>query len=78
MFRAMKLCRMEVVNVNDARRIGFIHDVEIDENDGSIKAVIVRPKGRGIFTLFGKGEYVIPWHQILVWGRDLVLVRIDE
>ncbi len=73
MFRAMKLCTIEVISINDGRRLGFIHDVEIDETDGSIKSVIVKPKGKWGF--FGRGESVVEWSDIRVWGKDLVLVE---
>lgn len=78
MFRAMKLHQLEVINITDARRLGFVHDVEINESDGSVSALIV-PKGKGFFgRLFNRGEYVILWEQIVAAGRDLVLVRIDN
>ncbi len=78
MFRAMKLRQMEVINITDARRLGYIYDVEIKESDGSISAIIVRRAYSFWGRLFGKGEYIIPWEQIAVYGRDLVLVRIGE
>ena len=78
MSRAMKLRQMEVVSINDARRLGFIHDVEINEGDGSISAIIVRSRGGFFWRFFGRGEYIIPWEQISVYGRDLVLVQFGE
>ena len=78
MFRALKLRQMEVVSLYDARRLGFIYDVEINENDGSVRAIIVRPR-LGLFgRLIGKGDYIIPWENIAVTGRDLVLVKLEE
>lgn len=76
MFRAMKLRQMEVINITDARRLGYIYDVEIKESDGSISAIIVRRSFWG--RLLGRGEYIIPWEQIAVYGRDLVLVQLGE
>lgn len=78
MFRAMKLRQLEVISITDARRLGYVHDVEINENDGSISAIIV-PKGRGLLSrFFRRGEYIIPWENIAAAGRDLLLVRIDD
>ena len=78
MFRAMKLRQLEVISVTDARRLGYVRDVDIDENSGSVTALIV-PKGNGFFErLFRHGEYVIPWDNIVAAGRDLVLVRMDN
>lgn len=78
MFRALKLRQMEVVSIYDARRLGYIYDVEINDSDGSVAAIIVRSKLGFWGRLFGKGEYIIPWEQIAVAGYDLVLVRIEE
>lgn len=78
MFRALKLRQMEVVSITDARRLGHIYDVEIKESDGSVSAIIVR-SNLGFWGRFlGKGEYIIPWEQIAVTGRDLVLVRTGD
>lgn len=78
MFRALKLRQMEVVSITDARRLGYIYDVEIKESDGSVSAIIVRSNLSFWGRFFGKGEYIIPWEQIAVTGRDLVLVRIAD
>ena len=76
MFRAMKLRQKEVINITDARRLGFVHDVEINQNDGSLEAIIV-PRRRLFGRIFG-GEYIIPWDCIEVSGKDVVLVRLYE
>lgn len=78
MFRAMKLRQLEVISVTDAKRLGFVRDVDINEADGSVTALIV-PKGTGILgRIFHRGEYVIPWSNIVAAGRDLVLVKTDD
>lgn len=78
MFRAMKLRQLEVISVTDARRLGFVRDVDINETDGSVTALIV-PKGTGFWgKFFHRGEYVIPWESIVAAGRDLVLVKTDD
>lgn len=78
MFRAMKLRQLEVISVTDAKRLGFVRDVDINESDGSVTALIV-PKGNGLLgRLFHRGEYVIPWSCIVAAGRDLVLVRMED
>lgn len=78
MFRAMKLRQLEVISVTDARRLGFVRDVDINESDGSVTALIV-PKGTGLLgRLLHRGEYVIPWSCIVAAGRDLVLVRMED
>lgn len=78
MFRAMKLRQLEVISVTDARRLGFVRDVDIDESNGSVTALIVPKRGGLLGRLFHRSEYVIPWSNIVAAGHDLVLVRIDD
>ena len=78
MFRALKLRQMEAISIHDAGRLGYIYDVEINESDGAVSAIIVRSGLGFLGRLFGKREYIIPWEQIAVTGRDLVLVRLND
>lgn len=78
MFRAMKLRQLEVISVTDARRLGFVRDVEINEDDGSVTALIVPKKNGLLGWLFHRSEYIIPWSSIVAAGRDLVLVRMED
>lgn len=78
MFNALKLRQMEVVSLCDARRLGFVYDVEINERTGAVSAVIVRSRMGFLWRFFGKGEYIIPWEQIAVTGRDLMLVKLES
>jgi len=77
MLRTFHLKRLEVISVTDAVRLGFVHDLDIDENTGRIISVIV-PKGRSFLErLWKRGEYVIPWGCITAAGRDLLLVDLS-
>lgn len=78
MFKALKLRQMEVISVTDARRLGFVYDAEIDETDGSVRAIIVRSRFGFWGKIFGKGDYIIPWENIAVTGHDLMLVRTKD
>lgn len=78
MFRTMKLRQKEVINIETAQRLGFISDVEINEHDGNIEAIIVPGRGWFLSRFFGGRELVIPWQNICVIGEDLVLVKIFE
>ena len=74
MFRAHNLKRKEVIDINTAERLGYVSDVEIGEERGSIEAIIV-PKRGGIFSFLMGAELVIPWSMVEVVGKDVVLVR---
>lgn len=78
MFRTMKLKQKEVINIETAQRLGYVSDVEINERDGNIEAIIVPRKNWFFARLFGGGELVIPWQNISVIGEDLILVKFFE
>lgn len=64
----------EVIMMN-GKRLGFIDDLEIDEQNGFITAIIlVERHGKG-GTFFQKpAERIIHWEQILTIGNDIILV----
>lgn len=72
MFRGGRLKHKEVINLRTAQRIGFVSDIEIDEKEGKITAIVVI-RG-GIFRrMLGMGEYVIPWSEIIAISDEFVL-----
>lgn len=78
MFRGYSLRQKEVVNISTAERIGFIRDVEINENNGIVEAIIVPRRGSFFGRFFGGGDIIIPWSAIEAVGDDLVLVRLFD
>ncbi len=65
----------DVINICDGKRLGFVNDLEIDNCDGRICAIVVLFDSR--FFGFGKcEELVIPWEKIKCFGKDAVLVNI--
>ncbi len=68
----------EVVNVTDGCRLGYVRDLELELPEGRITAIYV-PGPCRFFGLFGHdGQYLIPWHCIQRFGRDIILVDIDR
>ena len=55
MYRAGELRQKEVINVNDASRMGYVSDVEVSLNKGEIEAIIVPGK----MKLFNFGKATI-------------------
>ncbi|MCI8520515.1 MAG: YlmC/YmxH family sporulation protein [Clostridia bacterium] len=78
MFRGYSLRQKEVVNISTAERLGFIRDVEINENSGSVEAIIVPRRNSFFGRFFSFGDIIIPWSAIEVVGEDLVLVRLFD
>ena len=68
--RFCDLTEKEVINVCDCKCLGNVHDLDIDECDGTIRALI------GCFCR--EFELFIPWCKIVRIGPDIILVDIDE
>jgi|APHig6443717817_1056837.scaffolds.fasta_scaffold36156_1 YlmC/YmxH family sporulation protein len=65
----------EVISINSGKRLGFVSDVDINFEKGTIDAIIV-PGPSGILNFFsgGNNDYVIPWNNIKKVGDDIILV----
>ncbi|MEY8364119.1 YlmC/YmxH family sporulation protein [Anaerovoracaceae bacterium 41-7] len=73
-----KLKNKEVINMRDGRSLGFIYDIEVNLEKGTIDGVII-PVERGLFRFFGNREddFVIKWDRIRTIGDDVVLVDLE-
>lgn len=69
----------DIINITDGKRLGKISDLELDLNQGRVRALIV-PGGGRFLGMFGGGsnEVVIPWSNIVKIGVDVILVRLDN
>ena len=76
--RICELRRMEVVNICDGKRLGFVGDVEFDECTGRIKCLIVPGPGCICGFLGREKEYLIPFEDSCQIGDDIILVRVEE
>lgn len=65
----------EVVNVHTGRRMGYICDIEVDDESGRILSVTV-PSGRFFSSFMKSSDTVIPWERITKIGKDIILVDI--
>lgn len=72
-----QLRQMEIIDVSEGRRLGFISDIVFDDELTKIESFVVPPQA-GIFSLFKKkDEIYIKWDQIKVIGIDIMLVDIS-
>ena len=73
-----KLKNKEVINMRDGRSLGFIYDIEVNLEKGTIDGVII-PAERGLFRFFGNREddFVIKWDRIRTIGDDVVLEDLE-
>ena len=66
---------MEVINICDGSRLGFVSDLVLDVSCGSICALII-PGPSKVLGLFGKnGDYIVPWSSIRRIGEDIILIE---
>lgn len=75
MFNGAKLRRRTVINAVTAERMGFVSDIEIDELNGRVSAVIVRKYSGFFANILKMGEMAIPWHAITAMSDEFVLVK---
>lgn len=71
-----ELRRKEVINVCDGARLGCISDLELDDCNGAISAIIVPGPSRFWGILRSSEELVIPYSSIKKIGDDVILVEI--
>ena len=74
------LCRIaelqykELVDVNSGTRYGYISDLEINIEDGSIENLVVYGKPRALGLLGRHSDSVFPWSAVKRIVSDLILV----
>ena len=76
MYRAGSLRQKEVININDAARLGYVSDVEVSLEKGEIEAIIVPGRMR-VFNFGKNDDLVITWDKIFKIGDDVILVDVD-
>ena len=73
-----ELRQKDVVNTLDGRRLGKVMDIEFDENEGRVEALVVPGEFRVGSMLRGeKCGVVIPWQRICKIGENVILVEVE-
>ncbi len=77
------LCRIDelknkqVVCLKNGCVLGYVSDVELDTENGSLSSIIIFGRFK-VFGLLGKeDDIVIPWNDIKVIGDETVLVDTE-
>ena len=52
-----KLKNKEVINIYDGRSIGFVSDIEVNIEKGTIEGIVI-PSERGFFAFFSKTKRI--------------------
>ncbi len=69
----------DVVNTLDGRRLGKVMDIEFDERDGHVDALVVPGEFKvGNIIRGEKCGIVIPWERICKIGENVILVELEQ
>jgi YlmC/YmxH family sporulation protein len=69
------ICRKEVIDMISGERLGFIDDIELDIESGSVTSLIIYG-GQRLFGLLGRtDDTVLSCSEIKVVGEDIILVE---
>ena len=75
--RIAELQYKEVIDITNGTRYGFVSDVELDLDRGSIESVIIRGRPR-LWGLLGREpDAVFPWSAVRRVGEDIILVDTE-
>jgi YlmC/YmxH family sporulation protein len=80
LIKVSELRDMEVINIQDGRRLGLIMDIEMDLDEGYITSLILPDEPiTGITALFRSSrEILIDFEQIVKIGVDVILVDLKR
>ncbi len=77
MVKKSELKMKDVIDIDYGKKLGYIDDVDIDLEGGSIKAVIIPAHQYKLFSFFSnKQDIVINWDEIKKIGEDVILVSL--
>ena len=66
----------EIIDIHTGYRLGYCCDLELDDREGCIAALIAPGRPR-LFGLLGReDDYILPWKNIVRVGSDIILVEI--
>ncbi|MBR5239465.1 MAG: YlmC/YmxH family sporulation protein [Clostridia bacterium] len=75
--RIRELQKKEVINLSNGKRLGFVYDVEINSQTGTIETIIVPCKNSILRFFFKYEEMVIDFAKIRKIGDDIILVDLE-
>ena len=77
-FLLSQLRQMEIIDISEGKRLGFVGDVIFNDDFTRIEALVI-PLQSSIISMFKKkDEIIIKWSQIKVIGVDIILVNTLE
>lgn len=74
MARLSDLRDRDVINVNNGKRLGVISDIDLDIENGKIRAIVLPGAGGFMGVIGRKNDLVVPWEKVVKIGIDTILV----
>jgi len=73
--RVSEMRLLDIINIEDGRRLGPIIDLDLDLEKGIVKGIIVltSSRGKGFFSS-KNGDIFVPWEKVIKIGVDVILV----
>lgn len=67
---------LDIINIEDGRRLGPMIDLDLDLDKGLVKGIVVleASRGKGFFGSSRGGDIFIPWEKVIKVGIDVILV----
>jgi len=74
--RVSELRVLDVINIEDGRRLGPIIDLDLDLEKGIVKGIVVltASRSKGFFGGGRNDDIFIPWEKIIKIGLDVILI----
>ncbi len=78
MLKISEIRSREVINIYDGRRLGLVRDLDLDLEEGRIKALVVGGQSLNRMANFlgREEELIIPWANVACMGIDVILVDL--
>ena len=68
----------DIVNITDGKKLGNIHDLEVDITTGQIHALYVSNHSRWTSMFQRDDEIRVAWSQIKSIGKDIIFVELTK
>ncbi|NLJ84458.1 MAG: YlmC/YmxH family sporulation protein [Halanaerobiaceae bacterium] len=79
MLKNSELKLKDVIDIKRGKKLGYIDDVDIEVENGQVKAFVVPAHQNKLFNFFlKKNDQIIHWSEIRKIGEDVILVELDE
>lgn len=76
--RLRELQEKNVINMKNCKCLGNVVDLDLDDKDGCIRALILPGPGHFFGIFCREYELFIPWCDVKKIGPEIILVDVDE